>query len=295
MVIPPASVHVTEATALQLIREHCPQWRNLSTSKLGEGFDNVLFALGDDLVVRLPRHSAGATLLAHEQEWLPHLVSRLTLPVPEPLYFGVADATFPFPWSVVRRIGGESGDESLVTSSKINAEKVGAFWQSLHVVAPFNAPRNPLRGVPLAHREEDFERRWNEHTSSQHDDLLRRIWDDGLTSTPFSGDPLWIHGDLHPANVIGRGGEIVGIIDFGDLTSGDPAGDLVSAWMIFDDSERRILWDVYQCDDDTRRRAAAWAVLYCLFFLAIAEEGRASFGVIARRTMAALAEDRELR
>jgi len=294
VVIPPASVHVTDALVRELVGAHCPQWRDRAVSKLGEGFDNVLFSLGEDLVVRLPRHTTGAALLRNEQTWLPDLASRLALPVPEPLYLGEAGSLFPFPWSVVSRINGESGDHSCLASSRDNVERVGAFWRSLHVAAPPHAPRNPLRGIPLAHRASDFERRWREHTASPYDAALRRVWDDGLSARPFSGDPLWIHGDLHPANIIGRGGDIVGIIDFGDLTSGDPAGDLVSAWMIFDDAERRILWNVYPCDADTRRRAAAWAVLYCMFFLAIADEGRPNFGVIAQRTMSAIAEDSEL-
>jgi len=35
------------------------------------------------------------------------------------------------------------------------------------------------------------------------------------------GPPLWLHGDLHPGNVLVSDGCLSGVIDFGDLTSGD--------------------------------------------------------------------------
>jgi aminoglycoside phosphotransferase (APT) family kinase protein len=35
-----------------------------------------------------------------------------------------------------------------------------------------------------------------------------------------------MHGDLHPANVLVNDGQVSGVIDFGDITAGDPAGDL---------------------------------------------------------------------
>jgi aminoglycoside phosphotransferase (APT) family kinase protein len=44
---------------------------------------------------------------------------------------------------------------------------------------------------------------------------------DGLA---YEGPPLWLHGDLHPANLLVSRGRITGVIDFGDITSGDPAG-----------------------------------------------------------------------
>jgi aminoglycoside phosphotransferase (APT) family kinase protein len=37
---------------------------------------------------------------------------------------------------------------------------------------------------------------------------------------------VWLDGDLHPGNMLVIGGRLSGVIDFGDLTSGDPATDL---------------------------------------------------------------------
>lgn len=52
-----------------------------------------------------------------------------------------------------------------------------------------------------------------------------------LVTAPASTTAVWIHGDLHPANILVNEGTISGVIDFGDITSGDRATDLaVACW-----------------------------------------------------------------
>ena len=60
----------------------------------------------------------------------------------------------------------------------------------------------------------------------------------GAHSAGVDGPPLWLHGDLHPANVLVHEGRISAVIDFGDITSGDPATDLSVVWMMFDHGPR---------------------------------------------------------
>ena len=45
----------------------------------------LIYALGDDLIVRLPRRQMAAELVANEQRWLPQIASHLPLPVPAPV------------------------------------------------------------------------------------------------------------------------------------------------------------------------------------------------------------------
>jgi aminoglycoside phosphotransferase (APT) family kinase protein len=80
---------------------------------------------------------------------------------------------------------------------------------------------------------------------------------------------VWLHGDLHPANIIvsrelpDRVG-LVAVIDFGDLTAGDPATDLAAAWLVFDADARAVfrtrLDELVETDADTWRRARGWAL-----------------------------------
>ncbi|MYX50365.1 phosphotransferase, partial [Streptomyces sp. SID8385] len=66
-------------------------------------------------------------------------------------------------------------------------------------------------------------------------DAVRAVWEDAAAAPEWTGPRLWLHGDLHPANVLTADGTFCGVIDFGDLFAGDPAGDLAAAWVLLPD------------------------------------------------------------
>ena len=91
---------------------------------------------------------------------------------------------------------------------------------------------------------------------------------------PPARSSVWIHGDLHPANVVVRGGGLAGLIDWGDLCAGDAATDLAVAFCLFEDPEdRAALFDAYRATPDQVRRARGWAALLAAALL-LAEDPR---------------------
>ena len=85
---PAAEVDIDATLVRALLAEQLPDLRpdlaDLDVVEIAAGWDNVLFRLGTDLSVRLPRRAAAATLIENEQRWLPRLAARLPLPVPAP-------------------------------------------------------------------------------------------------------------------------------------------------------------------------------------------------------------------
>ena len=74
------------------------------------------------------------------------------------------------------------------------------------------------------------------------------------------------------------------MIDFGDVTAGDPATDLSVAWMLFPAKERAVFWQAYgQADDHTRARARGWALSLALVFLTYSADNPLIAG-IGKRT-----------
>ena len=74
---------------------------------------------------------------------------------------------------------------------------------------------------------------------------------------------MWIRGDLHPRNVLVESGRLAGIIDWGDMASGDPATDLAAAWTLLgSDRAAEAFFDEYGADDHNRARALAWGVFF---------------------------------
>lgn len=285
---PPAEVEIDEGLVRCLLELQHPDLAELPLRHLTDGWDNVTYRLGDDLAVRLPRRAIAAGLFENEQRWLPVLARRVRLPVPEPVRSGTPAAGYPWSWSVVRWIPGVPVAEVPLDPSEAGA--FGAFLADLHGPAPDEAPRNPYRGVPLHTKEDGLVTRWDRLAGMDAGlgvdiDDVRRLWAD-VVGIPIDSTAGWLHGDLHPKNVVGDGGRLAGIIDWGDLGVGDPATDLGAAWMLFPPEAHEAVWAAYEpVSAATRDRARGWAVFFGTVLLDTAVDGEDPFGRIGRQTL----------
>ncbi len=272
--MPAAEVEISEDLVRRLVAEQFPDLAALPLAMMANGWDNVLFRLGDALVVRLPRRAPAAELVEHEQRWLPSLQPRLPLPVPAPVRLGRPDHGYPWAWSVVPFLAGRDAFRSPPADLHDTAARLGEFLGALHVPAPPEAPANPLRGIPLADRAASMARNLQALDGLVDQDGVRRAWAAALDVPRWQGPPIWLHGDLHPENLLVHDGRLSAVIDFGDITAGDPATDLSAAWMLLPvehhDTLRRAYTDAGGAgsDDDTWARARGWALALSVAFLA---------------------------
>ena len=80
---------------------------------------------------------------------------------------------------------------------------------------------------------------------------------------------MFVHGDLHPRNVLTNQGSIEAIIDWGDMTPGDPATDLSAVWSLFGRDAHDGFWFAYgPASEATKRRAKAWAIYFTVLWIA---------------------------
>lgn len=287
---PAADLIVDPALVRALLQEQHPDLGHLVPVKVAEGWDNILLRLGDDLAVRLPRRAAAATLIEHEQRWLPQLSPRLPVPVPVPVRVGVPGPILGWSWSVVRWLPGQSLLHAVSPDPVAAGAVLEGFLRALHQPAPVDAPGNPWRGVPLAARTAAL------HTHLQQlDGVVDRmavlsLWDRALSAPPWPGPPLWLHGDLHPGNLLVSDGRLSGVIDFGDLTSGDPATDLSVLWMLPRSMRSRVEAWPGEESDGLRMRARGWALALGLAYLA-QSGGDAAMAALGRRTINAALDE----
>jgi len=266
--MPAAEVDVSVELVRQLLAEQHPDLAGLAVGVLANGWDNMVCTVGADLLARLPRRALAAELVAHEQRWLPVLAPRLPLPIPAPVRVGRPAQRFPWNWSVVPFLPGQVAALTAPDDLALAAAALGAFLAALHAPAPPQEPANPFRGGPLADRTDRVTEHLGLLASDTDTDAARAVWEAAIEAAAWAGPPTWIHGDLHPANILVNAGRISAVIDFGDLTSGDPATDLSVAWMLLPAKERAIFWEAYgQADGHTRARARGWALSLALVFL----------------------------
>ena len=115
------------------------------------------------------------------------------------------------------------------------------------------------------------------------------VWRDLLATPTWHEAPVWLHGDLHPSNMLTRHGELSAVIDWGDLTAGDPATDLAIAWMLFDTPQRTSFRHLAGVDASTWRRAAGGALNLSLAYLT--GDDSSSMPAIGRRTLAEVLDE----
>jgi aminoglycoside phosphotransferase (APT) family kinase protein len=264
----PAAEHqIDEALVRALLREQHPDLACRSITWLDTGWDNVMYRLGNDLLVRLPRRQVAVSLLEHEQVWLPLLADRLPIPIPVPVRVGRPSPTYPWPWSILPWLRGTAAD--LEPPANEQAETWTEFLRALHRPAPSNAPPNAVRGVPLSQRVQAIEERLHRlrRITTNITPSIHETWHQALAA-PEAGQPRWLHGDLHTRNILVKGGAFTGVIDWGDVTSGDVATDLASIWMLFDDpSIRARCLAGYGASEELLARARGWAIVFGAFLL----------------------------
>jgi len=267
---PAAERFLDESGVRSLVRSVAPEWADLPLTRVAEGWDNVTWRLGDDVAVRLPRRALAVPLLEHEQRALPLLapaLSAVDVRTPLPLVAGAPTAEFPWPWSLVPWLPGEQALGIPRADNTAWADDLALALRALHVPAPDDAPHNPVRGVPLAHRDDSVRARLADLPSSTADPL-ERIWRSGLAAAPAS-ESVWVHGDLHPGNILIEGGRLSALIDFGDVTAGDPAYDLAAGWFAFDAEGRRRFRRAagVRYEEETWVRSRAWAAAVAIILL----------------------------
>lgn len=284
MATPAAEVEVTEGLVRALLREQHPDLADLALVEVASGWDNLMYRLGDALSVRLPRRATSAVLIEHEQRWLPQLAAGLPLPVPVPLRVGVPGCGYPWRWTVGPWLPGRPAELDPPEDLELAAVMLGGFLRALHQPAPADAPNNPYRGVPLAERSDRLVAGLDLLAASVDRGRAMARWS-SLGQTPaWPGPPLWLHGDVHPLNLLVHDGRLSAVIDFGDVTAGDPASDLAVGWMLFGRSLREIFRASAGADPDTWARAEAWALA-----LGVAmATGDDRVAAIGRRTIAAV-------
>jgi aminoglycoside phosphotransferase (APT) family kinase protein len=288
---PLAEFEIDTAFVAGLLSDQHPDLAQLPLREVDAGWDNAMFRLGDRLSIRLPRRAAAAALIAHEQIWLPRLADRLALPVPTPYRIGRPARGYPWRWTVLPWLKGMPADQNEAHPSQ--AQPFAAFLRSLHVPAPADAPSNPMRGVSLRQRAPVIEARMERLASktSLITPQITHIWQMALQA-PLDISPTWLHGDLHPRNVLVERGVITGIIDWGDITSGDCATDLASIWMLFAEPRARqdALAAYANLSEATLHRAKGWAVLFGVMLLESGLIDNPRNALIGERTLRRVAE-----
>ncbi|WP_034261291.1 aminoglycoside phosphotransferase family protein [Actinospica robiniae] len=270
-----SEINVSEDLVRELLREQHPDLAGLPIREVAGGWGNQMWRLGDDLAVRMQRMDTSSDPQLKERRWLPLLASRLPLPIPTPVRSGAPSALFPKIWTVMTWVEGTPLDHEPITRGEHAADALAAFLKALHVEAPADVPGPAGFGVHPKECTDGFEHFMRSvDLDCFAEDEVRAVWDDAVAASEWRGPGVWVHGDLHPANVVVADGTLAGVVDFGAVFTGDPAWDLGAAWLLLPEGGASRFFDAYgQVDEATFRRARGLAVMKSLFLLLMGQNG----------------------
>lgn len=253
-----------------LVADQYPEWAHLRVRPMAtQGWDNRIFHLGDDMVVRMPSDAAYAPQVEREQRWLPVLARGLPVDIPSPVAMGLPGRDYPWNWSIYRLIDGEPATGRIDLEAL--ARDLAQFLLALHRIdareGPMPGSHNFHRGAPLTHY--DGEARAAIRALGERIDARKatEAWETAIASA-WARPAVWVHGDIAPCNLLLRDGRLGAVIDFGNLAAGDPACDLAFAWTVLSGASRTAFRRALDFDEGTWQRARGWVLWKALIVAA---------------------------
>ena len=271
-------MEITEDLIRDLLRDQHADLADLSIRRVEGGWGNQMWRLGDGLAVRIQHMDSAPDHQLKERRWLPFLAPRLPLPIPVPVRHGEPSRRSAKTWTVMTWVPGVPLDYGAITRGEHAAETLALFLRALHAPAPAEAP---VDTTGHGAHPQDCSAGFHHFFSSLEPDAigpdakdLHAVWEDAVAASAWDKPPVWVHGDLHPANVVVQDGTLAGVVDFGDMFAGDPAADLAAAWVLLPAGMADRFFDSYaEADVATVRRARGLAVLKSLFLMLMGQNG----------------------
>ena len=252
--------------ARRLVEQQFPELAPFRPVLVGSGWDNIVYRAGT-LAFRFPRRDLGAELLEQEMRWMPVLAPQLPAAVPVVRYRGRSTTEYPYSFAGCDWVDGRTACaiDPLPDAHRLAAD-LGTFLAELHrQPVPPDAPADAMRKADLQRvqgmiterlpklQATGFSLPKNVQEQSQH-----------LAQTPAGKTgPCWVHGDLYGRHVVLKGGQLAGVIDWGDLHAGDAALDLSVAWTLLPPALHDVFCSTYGgVEEATWRRAQFRALFY---------------------------------
>ncbi len=224
---------------ITLIQQNFPEVELRSVRPITRGWDSFVLDVNGELIFRFPMRDDVMVYLRREMRLLPLLEPALTTPIPHFRYLGQGNADYPHTFVGYTKLEGVALESEEITGEQLArlAPALAQFLSELH--------RFPLASAIQAGVEEHTPGQWRERYSERYLDLQKRVFprlDEELRARSaqlwegFLGDgsiftfqSVLIHCDLNGEHILcdpGRG-VLTGVIDWGDVTIGDPALDFV--------------------------------------------------------------------
>ena len=247
----------------RLLADQFPAWADCELTAIpATGTDNLIYRLGPDLTVRMPRIEGAVDQVSVDHAWLRRIASHLPCVIATPVAVGEPGQGYPFPWAIHRWLDGANppfGDHEELAGDL--AEFVLALRALTH------GPPSSRSG-PLSLRDQVFREALAKLEGEVDVHRAEAVWEECVAAPEHEGPPVWRHADLTPGNLLVLDGRLSAVIDFGPSGLGDPAVDLMPFWKVFTGRSREVFRRAVDSDDAAWLRARGWTLSVAVLELA---------------------------
>jgi aminoglycoside phosphotransferase (APT) family kinase protein len=267
------TIPIGDALARKLIAAQFPEINIDSFKYLGEGWDNKVYLINNELVFRFPRrHDCAIACMQKEIGIMSQLARHLPVAVSFPIHIGQACDEYPHPFAGFHYLQGkainEIGLESLVDGDF--PEKYAEFLKALHSVPIENIdaeiPDDPQKmDYPCCRDKALAAVEFLLNVGVDRRSTLEKIpaMLDKLQSVfPVKDQFCIVHGDLYSRHILLQDNKLVGIIDWGDIHLNTPAVDLSSIYGLLPKVEHPRFWQSYGPVSETMQQQALMRAIY---------------------------------
>jgi aminoglycoside phosphotransferase (APT) family kinase protein len=198
-----------------------------------------MYEVADEWLFRFPKRADVVPWSLREIAIMPAITAAIGVPVPRFEKIGAPGDAFPYPFAGYRRLPGIDADDAERLDLSAIARALGPALTKLHSLDPALIPPAPEIDEPGG---DEFDTRdgatgavagsrGSDEAMSVIPEVVRdeagAYLREEIACPLFPGPARVVHNDLLPEHVLidPSTGRLAGIIDFADLSIGDPAGD----------------------------------------------------------------------
>jgi aminoglycoside 2''-phosphotransferase len=209
-----------------------PEIEIVTVSRLGAGWDSEAWLINDELVFRFALRPGLDNQIRKERDLLIEISPYLGVRVPVPIYIARDGGKNALGFSGHEYIPGRPLSEVSLSQRDLEriADDIAAFLSTLHGLStediePLVSPITPETGQPWLHRD-PFRIDIFPILDAEERVAVEDRWDKLTAGMGLPPRLVPIHADLDEEHLlVDESGRLVGIIDWGDATIGDPALD----------------------------------------------------------------------
>ncbi len=264
-----------------------PNHKNNKIIKISDfGTDNIVYRLGKDRVIRVPRSEASLLQLQKEIKIIECLSkTNFDIRITEIVDFVDIKDSKKLKLPIYKWIEGEDLHHLVDFSAyKALALELANFTHHLHSmnVQDISIVR---RGLPLSSQDKAVKEALDNLEGEIESKKLFDLWNSLVETPSWEKEPVFIHADLLPTNLIIKNNKLAAVIDWSLAGAGDPAIDFIPAWSIFDEESRAIYKEAAKVDENTWLRAKGWALSIALIILPYYKNKNKTMCDVAKRIL----------